>query len=72
MALPAPAETVGQSALDLDLAGQRRVVAISRFGVPRLPDKDLTVQDGDILHISVARGHAAECSDDLKKVGRPK
>src|SRR5688500_18509167 len=59
-ALPAPAETIGKSSFDLDLDGLRRVVAISRFGVPRLPAKDLTIQDGDILHISVVR---AELSD---------
>ena len=34
-------------------------IAVSRFGVPRVPDKDLTVQDGDILHFSVVRGDVA-------------
>ncbi len=71
MALPAPAEAVGKKAIALDLQGQRRVVAVSRFGVPRVPDGDLTIQDGDVLHISVVRGHAAHCSDDIKLVGRP-
>src|ERR687892_2923711 len=42
-ALPAPAGAVGKNALDLDLEGQRRVIALSRFGVPRIPDKTLTV-----------------------------
>jgi trk system potassium uptake protein TrkA len=71
IALPAPSEAVGQAALKLDLEGQRRVVAVSRFGVPRIPDKALTVQEGDILHVAVARGHAAECAQDLRKVGQP-
>lgn len=71
VALPAPAEIIGRSALEIDRPGERRVVAISRFGVPRLPDKDLTVQEGDILHISAARTHAAVLGDELKKVGRP-
>ena len=70
-ALPAPHGAVGKSVLDLDLEGQRRVIALSRFGVPRIPDKNLTVQDGDILHVSVVRGSAAELKDELEKVGRP-
>jgi trk system potassium uptake protein TrkA len=70
-AIQAPVETVGQNALKLDVEGQRRVVAVSRFGVPRVPDKLLTIQEGDILHISVVRGHASEVTEELKKVGRP-
>ena len=70
-AVPAPAEVVGKHALDFDLQGRRRVVAVSRFGVPRIPDKDLTIQDGDIVHISVVRGDAADLADDIKKVGEP-
>jgi trk system potassium uptake protein TrkA len=70
-ALPAPAGTVGKNALDLDQDGQRRVIALSRFGVPRIPDKNTTVQDGDILHVSVVRGSAAELKGELEKVGRP-
>lgn len=70
-ALPAPAETIGKSSFDLDLDGQRRVVAISRFGVPRLPVKELTIQEGDILHISVVRTELGELDEQLKKVGAP-
>ena len=69
--LPAPPGVVGKSALDLDLDGQRRVIAVSRFGVPRVPGKNLTVQDGDILHVSVVRGGVVELKGDLEKVGRP-
>ncbi len=47
------------------------MVAVSRFGVPRVPDKDLTIQDGDILHISVVRPDAGELGEDIKNVGRP-
>jgi trk system potassium uptake protein TrkA len=71
IALPAPPESMGQPVLALDVEGERRVVALSRFGVPRVPDKELAIQDGDILHISVVRGRASECSEDLKKLGRP-
>jgi trk system potassium uptake protein len=71
IALPAPGEAVGKAALDLDSEGRRRIVAVSRFGVPRVPDRDLTIQEGDILHLSVVRAHAREVGDDLKKLGRP-
>ena len=71
MALPAPEETVGHKATTLYLDGQRRVVAVSRFGVPRIPDENLTVQDDDILHISILRGHAARCAEEIRKVGMP-
>jgi trk system potassium uptake protein len=70
-ALQAPPETVGKRALAIDLLGERRVIAVSRFGVPRVPDKDLTIQDGDIIHISIARHLAAELDDSLKKLGQP-
>jgi trk system potassium uptake protein len=70
--VPAPPGVVGKSAMTLDLDGVRRVIAVSRFGVPRVPDPRLTVQDGDILHISVVRGSAAELADDLQRVGEPR
>jgi trk system potassium uptake protein len=70
-AIQAPSETVGKTAVALDLDGQRKVVAVSRFGVPRVPDKKLTIQEGDILHVSVLRGEAASLKDELKTVGRP-
>jgi trk system potassium uptake protein TrkA len=69
--LQAPPSVVGKNALDLDLDGQRRVVAVSRFGVPRVPDKGLTIQDGDILHVSIVRAGAADLKEELKEVGRP-
>lgn len=69
--LQAPHHVVGKSALDLDLDGQRRVVAVSRFGVPRVPAKGLTIQDGDILHVSVVRGSAADLKTELEQLGQP-
>jgi Trk K+ transport system NAD-binding subunit len=44
-------------------------VAVSRFGVPRIPDKDLTLQEGDILHISVVRSDAAKLEESFKHLG---
>lgn len=70
-AVPAHPALVGKRAADFDLAGRRRVIALSRFGVPRLPDEDLTIQEGDIIHISVLRSEAAHLTEDLEAVGRP-
>lgn len=70
-AIPAPSEIVGRRAIDLELDGLRRVVALSRFGVPRVPDKELTIQDGDIIHMSVVRNAAADLPNEIKKVGQP-
>ncbi len=67
--VPAPPETVGKSAKNLDVDGMWRVVAVSRFGVPRVPDQRLSVQDGDILHIAIVRGEAGRLAEELKKVG---
>jgi Trk K+ transport system NAD-binding subunit len=63
---------VGRKALEFDLDGQRRVVAVSRFGVPRVPDADLTIQEGDIMHIGVVRSALDTLDEDLKKIGHPK
>jgi trk system potassium uptake protein TrkA len=68
-AIPTPSEAVGKNTTDIDLEGQRRVVAVSRFGVPRVPDKDLTLQDGDILHVAVVRGGLGDLSEEIRKVG---
>ncbi|MDQ3878767.1 MAG: TrkA family potassium uptake protein [Actinomycetota bacterium] len=70
-AINAPGETIGQKVLDFDLEGQRRIVAVSRFGVPRVPDGELTIQEGDILHIAVARPALDNLDEELKKVGQP-
>lgn len=70
-ALPAPAQVVGKPAKELDQDGRRRIVAVSRFGVPRIPDQDLTIQEGDILHVSVTRGDAPGLADDLRRTGEP-
>lgn len=70
-AVPAFAEIVGKNVMDMDLEGRRRVVALSRFGVPRIPQKDLTVQDGDILYVSTVRSDAPNLNEELKKVGLP-
>lgn len=70
-ALPAIRELVGKKAVAVDDPGLRRVVAVSRFGVPRIPDQDFTIQDGDIIYISAARSHLADMDEAIKKVGEP-
>jgi trk system potassium uptake protein TrkA len=70
-AVPTPSEVIGKNSTAIDLEGQRRVVAVSRFGVPRVPDKDLTLQDGDILHVAVLRGGLGDLSDEIRKIGAP-
>ena len=70
-AITAPSELVGRFASEVEIKGLRRVVAVSRFGVPRIPDDTLAIQDGDILHLSVARNQLGTLSEELKKVGRP-
>jgi trk system potassium uptake protein len=70
-AIPAPLAVIGKQGAHLDIAGQRRVVAVSRFGVPRIPDQTLTIQDGDILHIAVVRGEAPSLVERLKETGPP-
>lgn len=70
-AVPAPSESVGNKALALDLAGRRRVVAVSRFGVPRVPDEDVTIQDGDILYVAAVRADASDLATQLKMLGEP-
>lgn len=67
MALPAPPGEVGRPALSLEAEGVRRIVAVSRFGVPRVPDKEFTIQEGDILHISTGRNVASELIADLEQ-----
>lgn len=69
--VPAPPELIGKTAVAIDIEGRRRIVAVSRFGVPRVPDSKLTVQEGDILHVSLVRGDLVDLSEELKKVGRP-
>jgi trk system potassium uptake protein TrkA len=66
MALPAPPGVIGQPALSLEAEGVRRVVAVSRFGVPRVPDPEFTLQEGDILHIATNRNVASELIRDLE------
>ena len=70
-AVPVPTEIVGKKALEIDASGLRRAVAVSRFGVPRIPDKDFTLQEGDIVYVAAARSHLNDMDDEIKRVGQP-
>ncbi|MBA2312595.1 MAG: TrkA family potassium uptake protein [Actinobacteria bacterium] len=70
-ALSAPAEVIGKSGATLDVDGLRRIVAVSRFGVPRIPNSTLTIQEGDVLHVAVPRREASFLLEELKKPGGP-
>ncbi len=70
-AIPAPDEVVGKRSNELDKDGERRLIAVSRFGIPRLPSKDLTLQEGDVLYVSVVRAMTNQLASDLKHVGEP-
>ena len=70
-AVTAPAEIVGKRAQELDVEGRRRVIAVSRFGLPRVPPADLTIQDGDIVHMSIVRADVPSLGEQLKHVGGP-
>ena len=69
--IPVPSQLVGKGAAQLDLDGRRRVVAVSRFGIPRVPDKSFTLQEGDVIHISIVRTDLADLNEDVKKIGLP-
>jgi trk system potassium uptake protein TrkA len=69
--VPVPQELVGKSAVQIDIPGRRRVAAVSRFGIPRVPDPKLTLQEGDILHVALVRGDLADLPEEIKKVGEP-
>ncbi len=63
----APANVVGKRALELDVKGQRRLIALSRFGIPRIPDQELTIQDEDILHFSVVQDGVSSLPEELEQ-----
>lgn len=70
-AVPVPHQLIGKNVVVIDLEGRRRVVAVSRFGIPRVPDDGLTLQEGDIIHISVIRTDLGDLGDEIAKIGEP-
>jgi trk system potassium uptake protein len=50
-----PDRLAGQKLAMLEVPGKIRLVAVTRAGVPRLDASTLVGQDGDLLHIAVAK-----------------
>ena len=59
-----PDRLAGQKLATLEVPGKIRLVAVTRAGVPRLDAQSLVGQDGDLLHIAVAK-HDLETLDGL-------
>jgi trk system potassium uptake protein len=68
-AMPVPVEAVGKKALDIDEPGRRRVIAVSRLGVPRIPDAELSMQEDDVIYVSVVREEAGSLFEAIKALG---
>jgi trk system potassium uptake protein TrkA len=58
-----PGAWAGRPLHELEVAGQIRVVALSRLGVTAVPANDLVVQEGDVVYLAVA-GDAMAAVDD--------
>ena len=51
---------IGRPLRELERAAAVRVACVTRYGEGMLPDARTVVQDGDILHVAVAKARAAE------------
>ncbi|WP_112108139.1 TrkA family potassium uptake protein [Parafrankia sp. Ea1.12] len=59
---------VGRRLAELEARAEVRVACVTRFGDGLLPDGRTMVQDGDVLHIAVAKARAAE-ADAIIRTG---
>jgi trk system potassium uptake protein TrkA len=57
---PVAAAWAGRRLSDLEVAGQSRVVALSRLGVSRVPTPELVTQEGDVVYVAVAADRIEE------------
>jgi len=55
----------GRKVLDLEIAGQARVVAVTRLGVAQIPAPDLVAQEGDLVYACVSGDRIAAFDDHL-------
>ena len=63
---PAPRSRIGQPVAALNLPGKVQVTAITRFGSTIIPEAKTVVQDGDFLHLAVARSALVELERHLE------
>jgi trk system potassium uptake protein TrkA len=62
---PAPEAFIGRPVEDLRDPAKARVVALTRFGTTQIPDLKTIIQEGDIVHLAVARSALPEMEERL-------
>ena len=62
---PLPDHLAGRRLAELEVPGKVKVVAVSRAGQPRLDAEAMVGQEGDLLHLAVARPQLAELEQVL-------
>jgi trk system potassium uptake protein TrkA len=61
--LPVPEHWVGHKLSQLAEAANVRVVVVARAGHSVLPEKAMVLQDGDVVHVAMARDRRQEVTD---------
>jgi trk system potassium uptake protein TrkA len=62
---PSPTAFIGRPVEDLRDPTKARVVALTRFGTTQIPDLKTIIQEGDIVHLAVARSALPEMEERL-------
>lgn len=62
---PSPKGFIGRPVEDLRDPAKARVVALTRFGDTQIPDLKTIIQEGDIVHLAVARSALPEMAEVL-------
>lgn len=65
IAIPSPPAFIGRPVEDLRDPTKARVVALTRFGATQVPDLKTVIQEGDIIHLAVARSALPEMEQRL-------
>ncbi len=62
---PAPPSFIGRPVEDLRDPAKARVVALTRFGNTQIPDVKTIIQEGDMIHLAVARSALLDMEERL-------
>lgn len=62
---PSPRAFIGRPVEDLRDPTKARVVALTRFGTTQIPDLKTLIQEGDMIHLAVARSALPEMEERL-------
>lgn len=62
-----PDSWAGRSLSELEQPGRLTVIAVTRAGAPRLDARDLTGQEGDVLHLAVLDDALREVDQELAR-----